>query len=821
MSSVKYTPPSGKSDVIFQEIKLFIEGVQVPFLSISISTALNQLPTASINIPPQVGLMEIARFYNPKVHIFYTDPVDGVEKVLFMGIITGTSFSKSADGNAMITFNVVHRFNLIGDYVLDFTGWLGEVAATFGVQKTAQVSSEFAIGMAMTGIFRTSDLIGTKVEVNKENSRLAKEPGGPDVSSAILPESLKDYAHRFVGVPGILLNLWNQFKDFAYRENEENEVSNRIYFPLIEDGLQFFKRLGGHYYIEDLIEEDRIDPCPDDKSTKNTTERIVPPMTRVFLRSAVQTDMSVKLAQQVLQFSGEISDVLTIFQKLVLILDYEIVYLSSPAEVPLNSKTDGNANFQNSSETYALETIVKPQLPFYYSPVCNVLYPNMIRNISITQDEYSIPTRIEAKNPEMVRDSDITNTYFRGPTSIREAIARAAGERTKTTVLAGSDITPDEPQSGTTKTTNTTDTKSIYGSLNADLRATLGPGHNKVGKYEQSRGIKFDKILTPKWLSYYSSSQFDDAGNDEGWPTESTDKANFDALKRLDAGWKARYGDTKDNLNPWSKDSGLKAYQRLLIANADYEYSKRVTRARVGSVDCIFNPYIVPGYPMDILDGTPNHPSFHAYCSSVTHSITASSISTSVSFVAAVTYTELANYYMMPVHPWLLDTFRLSETQSLIRTDGRNAEAELIADKFYTSTLGVKSVAPSTLYNFETGGMNPLARPTTMMGVVPGSADEQPTRYGTEANPMLTASGNLTLVRRPIETRDAVEERWNIKFIEMTPQNYTTNAIRYANKIQSSSEALEPGQSQWVKYEPLFEEPTLRPAYSINPRERS
>jgi hypothetical protein len=265
-----------------------------------------------------------------------------------------------------------------------------------------------------------------------------------------------------------------------------------------------------------------------------------------------------------------------------------------------------------------------------------------------------------------------------------------------------------------------------------------------------------------------------------------------------------------DTLNPWSKESNLQSHERLLFAAVDYEYTKRAAGARTGTVDCIFNPYLVVGYPMDILDSTPNHPSFHAYCVSITHSFTASSIGTSASFVSAVTYTELANYYMMPVHPWLLDTLGLSETQTLINrqvaieegspeTTGANNKAELIADKFYVNVFGVKSVAPSALYDFNTGEVIPQQRLNS--GLRPGykQSISRPSS-GAEQNPMLTATGNLSLVYRPIEPKTKIEERWGIKFIDMVSGNYNSYAIRYANGVLIDRDALEPGQSQWLKY---------------------
>jgi hypothetical protein len=120
-------------------------------------------------------------------------------------------------------------------------------------------------------------------------------------------------------MPGILVNMWNQLKKFAYTQPEENELMIKMYIPLIEDGLQFFKRLGGHLYIEEKIEQDRIDPCPDVPNAEaHNKPRVVSPNLRVFLRSSIQADLGVELISSILQFSGELADLLSIYIKFLL-----------------------------------------------------------------------------------------------------------------------------------------------------------------------------------------------------------------------------------------------------------------------------------------------------------------------------------------------------------------------------------------------------------------------------------------------------------------------------------------------------------------------
>jgi len=806
-------PQKGKTDVIFQDIKLFIEGVQVPFLSISVTSQIGSLPTANISVPPQIGMMDIARYYNPKVHIFFVDPVDGEEKVLFTGFIASVNYSKTSEGGGgvSISFSCLHTYTHLTQLLLDYAGWTSELlnpnATNEGAAKQPSMSSDYAISLAMTGIFRDGYLKGDSKEVTLDGILTDKKNNTAVTSPAVLPESLKDYATRFEGIPGILLNFWNQMKINAYWDIEENEMMNKLYIPLVEEGLQLFERMGGHYLIETLIENDRVDPCPGIPNPgANNKKRIVPPSLQTFLRAAVETDLAVKLTQQTLQFSGELADMIGVWGKFLSVFDYELLFLASPVEIP----APGSAGLVDLSTgepvTLGMDVIVKPQLPFYYAPMCNVLYPNMIRSINIAQDEYNIPTRINIRNDELPGASNIGGTNFRSPPSIREAISTARGTETKEVGSTGA-------SSSTTKTTRSALEANKPGTRTSvdipasstpvtdvprgNLANTLAGSHGKLGKYEQGRGVKFEKSIMPRWLAYYASSAA--AGVRSGDATPQSMEAAQANITKLSKGWEARYGTKNSNLNPWSQDSGLNSYQKLLMASADYSFGMAIGRSKAGNVECVFNPYIVPGYPMEILDDTPSHPSFHAYCTSVTHTFTGSSISTSVSFACAMSYTELANYYQPPIHPWLQVNLNLAEKQTIIG----NKEAKSTADDFYYTSLGIRAASPDQLYNFETGGINPVKREgnSPLLTGVTGSVIDA---NGGETNQMLSTEGNLELVYRSIESRGKVEERKGVDFIDMTPSNYNPTVIKYTNEVLKDKDQLEPGESPFLDYDPFW-----------------
>jgi hypothetical protein len=361
----------------------------------------------------------------------------------------------------------------------------------------------------------------------------------------------------------------------------------------------------------------------------------------------------------------------------------------------------------------------------------------------------------------------------------------------------------------------------------------------------------------PQWLALLSRSIVGEVSNEgkETWPSDNTtEKEN---LKKLTTAWVNRYGyrmyyqdevpmkggrdHSRDVLNPYSPDSKIHPIHRILFAAADYEFSKNISIARTGSVESVFNPYIVPGYPMEILDDSPNHPCFHAWCLSITHSITARTINTSISFAGATTYSELSNYYLQPVHPWLttaLDLISVSSNTSAETTetegdydlsgigtlpdgistmpDGfesaytdvtvkstilKNPVAKASADKFYRSVFGVNAVGVESVFDFANGRVIPCGRANG--DILPGVKDSMKDSRGREMTPSLTTEGSLMLVSRPIESQLAIQEKFGIKFIDKTPENYNGSAMAYTNPFLELGEEflMEPGQSMFLEYE--------------------
>lgn len=756
-----------RSDVIFQEFKLYIEGVQIPFMSINVQSSLGQLPRMNIQVPSQSGLMEICRYYEPKVHLFFKDPVTGEDAVLFTGTIVSTSYYKSTQspGQKMISFRCEHKYAKMDMITMDYSGISQDTNQSItdpnpngAAVKTNMFNSLQSIGMALTGV--DVNKVGGSEEISIANVKA----GGKAFNS--IPQYLDDIKYRLTGFPGVVLNLWNQLKEQVYRNPEMFEGMTRMYIPMAEEGLQFFKRMGGHFLVEELLSNAKSEPCTKDSTGENVLEtdpRLIPPAYQSLMRSAIQSDISTQQIYASGQFSGEFTSFLKILQELMYSIEYDMIFMASPAEVPKDPRA-----VSAGVDTYAMDVIVKPQMPHYYSPACNIVLPYMLDTLTVNQDEQSVPTRITAVNDNVPQSSGQFGTHYRAPQSVREAVARGVAE--------------------------------IGGDSNhyASLLATMAAAQYKVGKYEQGRGIKHQKIQLPRWLAILAESMSAATPNasEEVPASDSTAGQEVDKFRRA---WQYR-NDPEEKmrqLNPWDPSSEVNGYHRLLFSAADYKFTTEAAQARTGTVTMIFNPYLVAGYPMDIIDPTPTEPSFHAFCVDVNHSITARSISTQASFVSAMSYQELGNYEQQYTHPWLQSVTKLvseeadSSGKPIFKTSiVNNVNAREAASEFYLSTLGVGAAAPEFLYNFGSGTPYPFTR-----------VDGVPTDRSEQSSTMhVSGEGNLGLIFRPIETQAQHAERFGIKFVDMSPENYNSEAFSYKEPILDEPKLLEPGQSMFLDY---------------------
>jgi hypothetical protein len=822
------------TDIIAPNVKVYIEGVQVPFESVSISQAYKQLPIAAIQIPPAGGLLDITRGYQPKVHIFYTDDITGGDRLLFWGHITACSYSKSRSGGSFINFQCTHKNKLIDSFVLDFAKWntnTQEAATdpTLTSQGGGVVPSAFnSLQMVITAMEGITSIASDSEQIVPGNSSIKDAPVDK------VDPTLSKVFRRFSGMPGMVLNLWNQLKKGCYIDTYSNAAMQNMWAPLLDEGIGYFKRISGHPILEDQIQTTKVPYCHG--STNKESQVMVPPCFRTGMSSAVQQEITAKGIQNIASFSGELTTFNQLLEGFYDTTMYDMVTLASPAEVAADPSILADDITKGNIECSTVETIIKPRMPFYFSPSCNVLLPRMYSSINISQDESSVPTRMTAFHDALPGSSgaERIGISFRGPASIREAVAyNALLKRSSANVGRGTGGA-DVDSAGNPIPFN------VSSSLSLD--DTKGYSYSIPGKYEQGQGIRPVRISMPWWLAILASEK-ESQGSQGSEETPVKGSAEYDNLMLLATEWDVRNGTdltenngtfvaaksantSKQGLNPFNPTvRGVLAYERIFYHSIDYEFSRAFAGARSGTVDALFNPYIVPGYPMDIVDDSPNHPSFHGMCTSVTHTITSRSISTSIGITAAVSYAELSNYYLPPVHPFIQTALKMvngtvdaaavaagspGDTKPYTNTVSTligNPEAKKMADKFYQQVLGVGAVAPDDLIYFQSGRAYPLTKQAGIL--VPSLSNVQmatpnlahtPSVTGREPNDYYSSVGNMRLISRQIERKESIQSKFSMNFIDISPEFYNSSFTNYLNPVLASNFFLEPGASMFLDY---------------------
>lgn len=794
------------TDVVYQDIKVFIEGVEVPFSTLMVNQAMWQMPTCTVEVPPHPGLLEICKYYHPKLHIFFQDLETGDWRVLFWGNITSSMYTKNVNvgGGSSISFRGIHRNQLLRQFILYFGNFTTNQSQTAnnppGTLPMETFNSEQAISRALMGI---NGVASGKDRLTADNADIKNA----DINK--LDSALAEFEQRLIGIPSVIICLWNMVKKAALDNVKTNLTTLTLYLPLFEEGISYFKRMSGHYYLEKQQDSSRGKYCPKGGINRDI---LLGPTFRTGFMDAFQAQLTVQAVQAGLGFSGEQTGFIEVCERFIQAMHYEIVTLASPAEVPLDPAS-GSA-YDSGEKLVAIDTVVKPVIPFYYAPVCNVLLPRMITSVDIAQDDLAVPSRNFYYNNALPQDNSGISTNFEGPNTVREAIAIAMN-------MGG--------RKGL----------GMY-----DLRATTGTDPNIPGMYEQGRGVLPRRVNPPWWLTQMMADQGKTQGN-ESYPKTKTPE--YDQLILIARSWEDRMGynityDTKagtdasvakkvrnpdkDTLNPFSEKANVKSWERLMFAAVDYEFAELVSQSRQGSVTGVFNPYIVVGYPMDVLDDSPSNPSFHALCTSVTHTITARGMNTTVGMACVTSYGELTNYYTPPLPPWLQialgvvnadnnplvdptaeptygDTSVLGKVRSTIV---QNPDARLKADEFYRSVFGVGAADPSEMMDFGTGQIMPQGREGN--GTLYASAQGRQSLAapnGGQLNDWNTTMGNLRLVKRPIETRSSIESKMSeaespYKFIDMSVANYSGSMVEYSNPYLSEEFLMEPGASLFLDY---------------------
>lgn len=393
--------------------------------------------------------------------------------------------------------------------------------------------------------------------------------------------------------------------------------------------------------------------------------------------------------------TGEVMSFGQLIDAFLEVVEYDHIIMNSPAKVGVSGQPE------------LIDHVYKPKMFAYYAPICNVLLPYMYESYSVNIGTDQVPSRVIYNGMPFTADSAansgtaVNMHNYVAPHSVRVALADGG-----------------------------------------NLAQTLISLVASPGKYEWGSGVRTADGTLPYWYAVLSHQA---ASGNVG------DLANGTTLENLKAAWNKLYPEDP-TLNPWDTDlSGIDAYQRLFFTGVDVEFSNAYSQARQGSVDGVFNPFIIPGYPMDVVDPSPLRESYHGFCTSVTHNIDATGhASTSIGMSSAYTFSEIATCYIPGTYPWLLAQLKMDENLKMYG----NTPAYQRACQYYNDVLGVGAADPTILEAYSTGRPIPVKRNMGVWEI--GEADTltgstHPTLYN-------TTLGNLNLVARNIASLLDIEK---------------------------------------------------------------
>lgn len=585
--------------------------------------------------------------------------------------------------------------------------------ASFSLQEGSRTTAaQQAIANAPVSLSNPS-LLATQIIQGVDRTKqfdLSKiERGSPTVDPSGIPAHLFDrYKEQFKGMPGLLLRLWNLICIDARNFDYSNDVMQRLYIPLITN-LRFFEGVVAHPIVEEFLENNRATISREELDQTGSAGATVgsnpgtalSPLKASFPGlDSFSATIQIRALSKLLEVDPTVIGMMGLIKALYAEFFYEVITLASPVQ---RFDTGRQAELESVKDVYdkleilegdtiaPAETIVKPVMPIYFSPKCNVVYPKMYSSINVNDMYAEAPSRVEVNLSQLEGNVFLPRTLtFRSPPALRDAfLKRAIKDGAQEKAI---------------------DTYDLMG--------------NTVAINEIARGVSSKFIDAPSWMSQITTD-------------------TIDGFKKVES------------------------FKELLTQYADYEYSISITSTRTGAVDMVFNPYIIPGYPMDIIDPGIYRPSYHAFCTSVTHSISASgSVTTSAGFTNAISYDELYGVDTPMALPWLSDALGMNSTldtsldtgdikysklTSLLDADSPIIEA---ANLYYFKVLGVGAAFPDALTQykyFDSEAIVPKILQPDVQEILQGTISPEQSLY---------------LARRSIQTKANLEAVHAFKFID-------------------------------------------------------
>lgn len=363
------------NNAIWQDFRLYIEGEECPFESASISFGVSVLPVMTLQLAPYKLLRNLPE--RTKVHLYFIDPVDSKERLLFDGEIGGVGYTKNPSVQTL-TYSVTHVSNYLNEILVSFFD-ISAYAVTFPPLYTKTLGAGLEIDYST---YNTTTL---------EKILAPKELEGLDTFQEIF---VRLFAEIFrVRDGAVSLNVTLAY--FKKRVDEWKLAMRMATLPAASG------QCNAVFRFQDFIDSENLLLLMTSKTKK------------------------IDGWQSLFTVLGEM------FRE---ILYYPTILPSPYLNHAVYSKAETATSDKKYVATSALQSILyKPQALFVLPPICNVIWPSMYTVFSYSRNYKTIPTRlfvragIERLLPTGKTNDDSAepvSQYFWSPAALRDAETR-------------------------------------------------------------------------------------------------------------------------------------------------------------------------------------------------------------------------------------------------------------------------------------------------------------------------------------------------------------------------------------------------------------
>jgi len=588
---------------------VYFNGIEVPTTSIDVNMGVWMIPTADISMPPDKELyrlgaedrVQVSAFYLDNYHTELTGKAPDF-RLLYEGDIIGWQYTNTPAGR-LLRFRVTNYLDILDSL---YTFFMSSVDNLTVATLDGKVNPNQMTSFTYAPVFPAS-LLFRGLDQTQGNIRRPY-----DILNNVIRACIDGQAHeKFASVAAV-----NFYCRYMKRTMFEQRTAPS---PLLEID---------HMRIKDDKDPDAIFP---------------------LLRYAQFSDCLQTISKRMCEVAD--NSVWNIVRDLFVRMYYEITAITTAPIAQMNigkGGVDGEIlgppkffvkdgkpvpeDIQQPNRI--LNYITKPEWKFGIPPMCNVIFPSMITQFAMEEDYAAQATRLHLRD-------DVVPTILGTPAS---ALRRFVETGVAYPVRAQEELEKREsPVSG-------------QGNPNVSGKNFL------IWPEEFFRGPNVIQEKMPEWFLYLLNSSMRPLRYDQIKPTvdDTTYQRDIYEWKVADKDGTLRKGATDSVVK--QLDSVFKNYdetgdtetKRATIAvkfnwlkrlYARHEYHRQRASCKSGAVRTIFDPYLVPGFPVVVFDesGTGNH--CIGYASAVSHSLNQQQTGTSVT----LTHLQTLDEYMQGI----------------------------------------------------------------------------------------------------------------------------------------------------------------------------